>query len=215
VNIDWLSGYRCHVETKPGFWGPGDDEFAKVYIGNKDLGWYQWAVQRTPGLGSLAGGLAGQGFWAVIGTPNPYKLGFTSVTTGFLTGLNIGDQALSPIVVVPRSTFLVDFGNNSMSVYTIEGHVTLVNANRQSVNVSTGQKVVVSDLGSYSSVTGFEETELSGEQRAAVLEMPGESDRQARDTASNTNRGPLSLCPCASLLATATLVTAIVMYRRR
>ena len=169
VDINWLCGYKVHIETARNIWQALSDQYTvKVDIGDKDMGWYQYINQRMTPTVSLGAGLGGTGFWALFSTPNPYKLGWTAVTTGIALGWNVQDKISSPIIVVPRSTFIVDFNNDTSTISTVEGQVTVMNLDNNVVNVTTGHTINISGDGSYGPLNSFEVGNLNSDQQQAI-----------------------------------------------
>jgi hypothetical protein len=214
VKIAWLSGERLSVADKWEKFKSAED-ITEFTISTKDMGWLDTARRygvtgleyvHYAHLGLMPVVIYYEGGWVAL----KHGICFTIGTMGGEAVLEPGtevEEVIEPILIVPHSGILIDFGNNSSSIYTLEGTAEVYRKDGAAVNVTTGHKMNVSQDGTFSQVSTFSQGQLDDEQKDLI--------EFAKETSGNKGSSGASICPCASLLAVVMLVTLVVYYRRK
>jgi len=150
-----------------------------------------------------------QGVGAAVEHGIVFGIGIKSGEWSLEPGTEI-EEVIEPIFIVPHSGILIDLGNNSSSIYTLEGTASVYNKGRSVVNVTAGHKMNVSQDGTFGQVATFSQANLDGEQKKLV-EFAGQTPGKS----GSPGTGGTSFCPFVSALGVVILMTLVVYYRKR
>jgi hypothetical protein len=223
VDVSWVTGLNFIVKVKPGYID-AEHPLARVWIGSQDMGWYQLLSQQYKDPSAAVYSIVGDGVWWALDLPHPAEAVVATAAFFLSIGWYYGDKIASPVVLVPRSTLVVDFNDGEMIVRTVEGIVTVINRNNESVDVPAGTRVNATDAGGLSPVMPFQPGELSSEQREALEDLmqsaatPGPTaaggDIDDYDDLEEAGEG-LFCCPCCPFALLPLLLVLVAARSRR
>jgi hypothetical protein len=217
VKIVWLSGERLSVAPKWEKFKNAED-ITEFTIGTKDMGLLDTAQRygisglkyaHYVHLFFMPAVIYYHGAGAAIEHGIVFGIGIKGGEWSLEPGTEI-EEVIEPIFIVPHSGILIDLGNNSSSIYTLEGTASVYNKDRSVVNVTTGHKMNVSQDGTFGQVATFSQANLDDEQKKLV-EFAGQTSGKPV----SPGTGGTSFCPFVSALGVVILLTLVVYYRRR
>jgi hypothetical protein len=212
--IRWLSGTKYQVFTRPELF-KDDGSQAKLWIGIKDFGWYRWVgtTFQDPKKYAMSA-LGTNALWAVItnNAPAPVKAAWITGSTVFALGFSESQKMNDPLIIEPHSTLLVEWNDDNITLYTIEGTASLYDKNGQSVNVTTGNKGVYDAGEVIGSPTAYKADEFTADQNKAIEAAKKEMSTESQSTSGGL-LSSMPPCPCLGLSLPLLVVLAVAIYR--
>lgn len=224
--VDWVSGERFFIKPKGDYFDEGS-KYARVQIGNKDLGLYYrvkfsnavWATKMA-----FEAGHWGHSFVMMYvessGWPIAHAVSITVAIIGAEHGIESSEdlevQRNAPeTMVVPHSRILIDCGGNG-SIYTFEGTASVYDKNGTFIaNVTTGNKMMEAGNGTFSPVSGFSQDKVDADQKRLLTHVNTLEAITVGQDPTNTPMSSSPKSPAPGLMAGALAIVAVVCLLRK